>query len=268
MRSRGPPCPTTSHRPANRRARRSAEALVALEHSLAIRRRIYPADHPEIGLALGNVALVLQDLRRFDEALVHQEQALVLARRELGKDHTLVATHLQNLATTLEDLQRVDEAEQRLLEARGIWARLGVADHPDAASAEQGLARIFRIQGRLDEALAAIERAVEIRSVLGEHPLLGSDLHYLGEILLARGEPERAVEPLRRSVAIPPGANGDEPERALAGRRLDLARALAARPEGRAEARALAEQARVVFDQTGQDDRRGQADALLESLGR
>jgi tetratricopeptide (TPR) repeat protein/predicted Ser/Thr protein kinase len=251
-----------------RRLGRSDEALVALERSLAIRRRIYPADHPEIGLVLGNLALVMQDLRRFEEARVYQEQALTLARKELGTDHTLIATHLQNLGNTLEDLQRVDEAEQRFVEARGIWARLGVAEHPDAASAEQGLARIFRIKGRLDEALAAIERAIEIRSVLGEHPHLGADLHYLGEILLDRGEPERAIEPLRRAVAIPPAANDGDPERTLAGRHFDLARALAASPEGRAEAQALAERARAGFIKAGDEDRRAQADALLASLRR
>ncbi|RXM19427.1 tetratricopeptide repeat protein, partial [Citrobacter sp. AAK_AS5] len=74
-----------------------AAAEPLLRETLAMRRRLFPGDHPYVAPGLGNLALLLQDR----EDLVAPEalflESLAMRRRLFPDGHPSVATDLANL---------------------------------------------------------------------------------------------------------------------------------------------------------------------------
>jgi tetratricopeptide (TPR) repeat protein len=69
-----------------------AEALELREQALAFRRRVLPADHPDIAKAMIDTAGSYSALGRLGDALKLREQALAFLRRVLPADHHDIAT--------------------------------------------------------------------------------------------------------------------------------------------------------------------------------
>ena len=66
---------------------RRSEALVVAESVLEFRRRVLPADHPDIGTAMANLAQTYSTLGKHSDALAMFESVLELRRRVLPADH-------------------------------------------------------------------------------------------------------------------------------------------------------------------------------------
>ena len=78
---------------------------------LAAFREVFPADHPNVLRAMGNLAATYSDLGRYDEALTLQEEVLAAYRAGLPPDHPDVLRVMGNLANTYSDLGRHEEAQ-------------------------------------------------------------------------------------------------------------------------------------------------------------
>ena len=59
------------------------EALELQERTLAMRKRVLPADHPDVATSMGNLAHTYGELGRHTEALELHEQTMALRKRAL-----------------------------------------------------------------------------------------------------------------------------------------------------------------------------------------
>jgi hypothetical protein len=176
------------------------KAIELGRRSLAIKEQALPADHPDIGRSLVNLALPLTVSRQYAEALQNVERAGTIFERAYGKQSFEYATSLDTRGEILRERGRPQEAEPLIREALAIW-----------------------------------QDVMGTKSATVAFPLTN-----LGQTLIALARPAEAVEPLRKAVALREGAAGDPLElaasrfalaRALRGARRDdaEARALAAK---------------------------------------
>jgi len=94
------------------------DAKTLLERALAIDEAAYGPDHPDVGIRLNNLALILRDLGDPAGARPLQERALGIDEAAYGPDHPDVGTDLNNLAQILQDLG--DPAGARALQERAL----------------------------------------------------------------------------------------------------------------------------------------------------
>ncbi len=77
---------------------RLAEARPLAERALAINEAAHGPDHPEVAIALNNLAQILQDAGQLAEARPLAERSLAISEAAYGPDHPEVATLRANPA--------------------------------------------------------------------------------------------------------------------------------------------------------------------------
>lgn len=177
-----------------------AELLAAL----ALERRLYGDDDPEVIATHSNLGRLYQRTGDLERAEVHHRTALRLLRRDRPPDHPDVALGANNLGLVYQALGRYAEAEPLLREALELAiARLG-EDHPNVGIAHDNLGGVLHELGDLDAAEAMAEKAQAIfrRSLGDDHLSVAISLANLAKIALDRGRPEEAVSRLREAETI------------------------------------------------------------------
>ena len=110
---------------------------------LAFRKRVLPADHPDIGLSMSNLASTYSALGRHPEALKLQVEALAFFKRVLPADHPDIATSLSDLGTSFGHLRRFADAEENFKAALMVLIRNKYPPtHPTMNAIKTGLARV------------------------------------------------------------------------------------------------------------------------------
>jgi tetratricopeptide (TPR) repeat protein len=94
---------------------RLAEAEALLKEALGISEKSLGDHHPDVAVALNNLAVVYRHQTRYRDAEPLYRCALAIDESALGPNHPVVAIFLSNLATVLHELGRETEAncEQR-----------------------------------------------------------------------------------------------------------------------------------------------------------
>jgi serine/threonine protein kinase/tetratricopeptide (TPR) repeat protein len=140
------------------------EAIEETEQGVALLERALGPDHPQLGLALANFAIVFGYLERHDEAIVRLERALAILKRAYGPDHPHTGLTQLNLATNLTTAQQSDLP--RALELAEASLRIHEtamgAEHSMTAESLRTIGRVHHAAGRPAEALVAIDRAIAI----------------------------------------------------------------------------------------------------------
>jgi eukaryotic-like serine/threonine-protein kinase len=147
------------------------EPLVAkpfYEKALALREKLYGADHLIVALSLNNLAGVPMSLGKLEEARKLHERALAIREKTLGPVSADVAVSLNALASLDEDEDKLEEAERGFRRALKIWQTVLGPDHPDVAVAHNNLGNLLRRKGDYAGAIAELERATTIWPP--EHP--------------------------------------------------------------------------------------------------
>jgi tetratricopeptide (TPR) repeat protein len=107
-----------------------------------------------------------------------------------------------NNALALYNLGQITQQRGSLEESIALYDR-ALASDPSLASAAFNRAIALRELGREDEAIAGFE------AILAEDPDSVGALFNLGNLYIARGEPERGVELVNRAVELDPSLRGD-----------------------------------------------------------
>ena len=90
---------------------RYAEAEPLYKRSLAIREKALGPDHPDVGTALNNLALLHHTQGRYAEAEPLYKRSLAIREKALGPDHPYVAQSLNNLGELYRPQGRYAQAE-------------------------------------------------------------------------------------------------------------------------------------------------------------
>jgi len=183
---------------------RYEEAEPLYQRSLVIREKVLGDRHPDVAVALNNLAQLLADTNRLQEAEPLMRRALEIDEASLGEDHPNVAIRLNNLAQLLADTNRRKEAEPLMRRALEIdEASLG-EDHPIVAIRLNNLAQLLNDTNRRKEAEPLMRRALEIDTAsLGEdHPIVARDLNNLAQLLNDTNRRKEAEPLMRRALEI------------------------------------------------------------------
>ncbi|MCA9711454.1 MAG: tetratricopeptide repeat protein, partial [Myxococcales bacterium] len=224
--------------------------------ALALARRAGTRPHAR---ALRSMGRLLLAQGRLSEALDHCRRALELEERATGADDL-------DVALALADVGRVLAAQGEHAEALGYHERALALEveilgehHPRVAESRYELGRSLLQQHRLDDATAQLQRALGVLDDGSEPPRPS-----LAPVLLQLAEAERQRDGLGaarshalRALAVL-GPSPADPA-LLAAARFTLARASWPEPRHRAEALALAQQAREGFGALGEPRRADEA---------
>ncbi|MEM7519139.1 MAG: tetratricopeptide repeat protein [Planctomycetota bacterium] len=137
-----------------------AEAEVVLNESLAMKREIFSAQNPSIGITLGNIGDVKLQLRQFDEAESLLEEALAIFAESVGRQHADYGLVLSNLASVHIGTGDLDAARPLLEEGlRVVSASIG-DDSERALQIRTNLSAIEERQARPESARDYLRSAI------------------------------------------------------------------------------------------------------------
>jgi tetratricopeptide (TPR) repeat protein len=149
---------------------RYPEAIAAYQRARGIAEASLRPDDPDVARPIGNLALALSQAGRPAEALAFNQRAVDILRKALGAGHPEVAMHMSNRGEILNALGRYEEARAIFNSALAIWNKEFPPDHPDVADSLNGIGASYLGQDEPEPALAPLERALAIREKSGAEP--------------------------------------------------------------------------------------------------
>jgi serine/threonine-protein kinase len=235
-----------------------AKAREHYSRALAIWEKTLGPEHPRVGAAVGNLGVLLDTIGDYAGAKAYAERSLAIFEKALGPDHHYTGAAMNNVATVLFHMGDFAGARARFERALAIESAKLDPEHPHVADSRTWLGRTEIRLGHLDAAEAQLSQALAALEKKADNARRGLSLALLGmgELWLARGQPDKAVPLIERSLSIVDP--GDEAEIQLA-----LAGALWPSEKERPRARDLAEKARAGFERLGNAAERARADRWL-----
>jgi tetratricopeptide (TPR) repeat protein len=179
-------------------------ALATTTEALALKRRTFPADHPEIALTRSNLAFVELQNRRIDAAVAEFSGALRDAERSLGSGHPAVASIEYNLGHALRLHGRPKAASEHLERGLAIFtANLG----EDATGAHFYTLELAAaaLELRDAERAATLYARAERQILAGPgaaSPFMATLRAGLGDLAAARGDLPRARAEYEDALAL------------------------------------------------------------------
>jgi serine/threonine protein kinase/tetratricopeptide (TPR) repeat protein len=180
--------------------------------ALAIRRKLFGKEHPDVATSLSSLASVLLYQGKLAEAEAMNRAALAMRRTLFGNEHELVAVSLHNLATVVHRQGKLAEAEAMHREALAMQRRLFGSERSTVATSLGNLAQVLEAQGKLAEAETMHRDALTMqRKLLGnEHPDIAISLLNLSNVLVNLDKLAEAETMLREALAMHKRMLGNE----------------------------------------------------------
>jgi serine/threonine-protein kinase len=178
-------------------------AAAQLRRSLAERRALHGARHPDVAEAMDRLGVVVTKQDRFDEADTLLRGALEQRRRLYGNGSDTTAESIEHLADLLRARSDLGAAEPLYREALAIRRTLHGDDDLSVANTQIQLAELLVAKGTYDAAASLFRGALAIRvRRLGEdHPLTGEALQGLAGAEEHLGHYDEAERVYRRALA-------------------------------------------------------------------
>jgi tetratricopeptide (TPR) repeat protein len=172
------------------------------ERQLALAEQFKGPHHPNVAVALINVAVSLQDQRKLCEAQSMYERALAILERAYGPHHPEVASCLSNLGSLhlgQQDHRRAKSAFERAL---AIQEHVFGPQHLDVANTLGFLGECCVPAGDLAQAETLFERSLAIyQTQLGRtHPSTARILNRLADLATITGRPRQAAALTERAA--------------------------------------------------------------------
>ena len=215
------------------------DALASFDRAIAIAEARLGPEHLELGRVLGGRGMALTMLERPAEAVVALDRAVKIFDRP-GGNQQLLGGILAALGDAEMRSGHADDARASYQRAIKVDEAAVGSDSEEVAAAHEAFADFEASLGHHREALAEFKIGLAIRDKIDPPEYVGNAhaLAGIGDANRNLGDPAAAVEPLRRSVKLLAGYDGDPTT--LADTRLSLARAIWDSHGDRDEARALA----------------------------
>jgi tetratricopeptide (TPR) repeat protein/predicted Ser/Thr protein kinase len=183
---------------------RLAEALEESHRALAMARKTFTAEEPELATALLGVGQTLGLLGRNEEGLPFLLEAESIYARTYGPEHPNLAVVLDSIAVHQVQAGDAAGALEHGRRALAIFQRVFGEEHLTTASTFHNLGGFLLELGRAEESLQSFERAARIREKqLGpKDTKVASSLSGMGRALAKLGRYPEAAEHHERARAI------------------------------------------------------------------
>lgn len=190
------------------RTRQTNLARGPLEQSYALLKSIYPAEHPLVTRAVGNLAILEMADKNFQKAVDYAQSVVAQKRMLVGADHPELAGALNNLAIVAREAQDLGTALAAQTEAVAIWERISLASiQPILAMGYRNLGSIYARQQNYPAARGAYTREIELRVQLGaaEHGPFIADAHVqIARLFIREDNHVAALEEIMKGLAAIP----------------------------------------------------------------
>lgn len=148
---------------------------------------------------LTNIGIAHRKLSALAVSRQKLQEAVATARSGNPPDARVLAYALDNLAITMTRMGDLDEAEKALLEAKEIRNDSAFTDE-DRAESSLNIARLLKRRGDLEEADRKAREVLAIMPTDAPHRLRAASMLLIGEVKIARGDPEGALPYLRSGL--------------------------------------------------------------------
>jgi CHAT domain-containing protein/Tfp pilus assembly protein PilF len=179
-------------------------ALSLIEEVLQIRENAFGLEHPDVAMALNDLAGMHMEKANYERALPLFERSLVIREKTLGQDHPDVAVSLNNLAMLQYSKGDYERALPLFKRSLAISEKNLGEHHPIIATTLNNLGALHMQKGDYERAVPIFERSLAIREkTLGEHhPQVARSLNNLGVLYEKKGDYEHALALHERSMVI------------------------------------------------------------------
>lgn len=227
------------------------EALEHTQRTLAINEAVFGPDHIDTARARHNVGDMLSRVGRYEDGLDELTRSLAVLERERGPNSADVGLSLIAQGELLVRVGRAPEAVALTRRALRIYEAVYARDSFENARCLINLGDALREAADYDEALIVARRGLSaLEGAIGaDTPYSGYGLTGIGRILLDRGDPAAAIEPLARAVELYAVGGVDPEQEAVT--RFALGRAYHESGLDRDRGVALVEQARAELAAAG-----------------
>ena len=182
-----------------------AEGLEYVEHSIALRERVYGSDSVEICSHLNELGHILLKLGRFREAEKAFRKSLRLRTSFYGEDNVYTAYSKRNLAKLLTERKEgndLAEAYSLLSDALILFTRYNGTVSDNAAMVQRDMAECAILQEQYTAAAECLDQAETIYRQLGTLRGLGHCRKSRGNLARAEGKPAEAVSFYREAISL------------------------------------------------------------------
>jgi CHAT domain-containing protein/Tfp pilus assembly protein PilF len=164
--------------------------------ALELYKKIHGPNHPDVGRALNNIAVLLGEAGDLEGSVKVNRQALEIYTSALGESHDKTITAMANLAVALHTMTELTEAERLYRRVLELRSRTLGPQHIDLAFTMGSLGELLREAGKYDEAEKLQKQALKIqRTKFGDdHRDVIGTLMYLGQVYEDRGQYDLAEE--------------------------------------------------------------------------
>ncbi len=189
-----------------------AEAEPVAREALEVARRDLGEQHPQVAMALNNLAATLRQLGKVEEAIGFYKKAIEIQQATAGPESPEAANGLANLGLLHLDMNAPDKAEPAFREALEIRRKVFPPGHLALAEALSGAGAAMTRQGHAAEAEPLLTEALEIRrkNMQPNDGRLGNTVSYMGECLLRQQRYAEAEPLLREAYGILKSRRGEK----------------------------------------------------------
>ncbi|WP_375772224.1 serine/threonine-protein kinase [Archangium gephyra] len=180
------------------------ESLEHFRRVVALRQKVYPAEHPEVAAGFNNLGAALTKLNRFEEARQQLVQSQAIYEKALGPTHPETGNALHNLGRLSQSLAD-DAAALRYFQGALVAREAGLGpEHPEVAATLNSMGDSYCELRQYAECLAVAERGLAIRTkVFGpRHTELPASLRRVGHALEGLGRKAEALERYQQSLRL------------------------------------------------------------------
>ena len=173
------------------------DAIVRLQHGLALREQLFGPEHPELAPFHNTWGNALFFQRDYEGALEHYREALRLWELNFGPEHPDVASVNNNIGAVHLKRGEHDQARPYFERVLASYELSLGPDNPQLAATLTNLGSLAERTGRLRDALKLYERArTNVVAKLGDDNVTAAQIDYgVARLLYKLGEVDRA-EPL------------------------------------------------------------------------
>ena len=181
------------------------EAVRMAREAVALARRTYGNEHPNVAIIAHNLGIALIDANQLDEAETVVREALALTQRTLGEDQPRSAWCLESLGEVMRKTGRLAEAETAFRQSLAIWEQ---RRHSNAHGLRAKLVAVLREEHKFAEIEVIRRGELEAARKSRDPQRLWPALRFMGEYLVEQGRFDEAQPFFREAVeqvrALPP----------------------------------------------------------------
>ncbi|MEO5368961.1 MAG: tetratricopeptide repeat protein [Magnetococcus sp. DMHC-1] len=204
-----------------------AEAETLARQTVAQKKQLFGADHPNTIASLNSLAGILKRSGQLDESEKIYQDTLQRARKALGEKHPTTIAILNNLGLIFEQQGLYDQAEPMFKEALKVGQELLGEEHPTTMTIMSSLALLYEGQGNFDKARPLYDKAIAISTqrVGRNHPDTLALVNNLAYLEMIRQDYSSAEKQFQEVVTQWQASLGEKNQKTLKGMN-NLARTL------------------------------------------